>query len=132
MDKQLTSPVPDHSQDVQHSEIAVLVAKQNLKRRAVEVDLPTKYLAAVYVSGMGLVLTFARSEWNLHDSTKMLLPRSSNLAEGWHHGFHSMLSCNNPTIWKLLDCLKAEQSLTDVKLTRRLLRQPLKREQPSG
>ena len=46
------------------------------------------------------------------------------LAEGWHHGFHSMLSCNNPTIWKFLDCLKAEQSQTDVKLTRRLLRQP--------
>ena len=68
--------------------------------------------------------TFARSKWNLHDSTKMLLPRSSNLAEGWHHGFHSMLSCNNPTIWKFLDCLKAEQSLTDVKLTRRLPRQP--------
>ena len=68
--------------------------------------------------------TFARSKWNLHDSTKMLLPRSSNLAEGWHHGFHSMLSCNNPTIWKFLECLKAEQSLTDVKLTRRLLRQP--------
>ena len=53
MDKQLTSPVPDHSHDVQHSETAVHVAKQNLKRRAAEADLPTKYVAAEYVSGMG-------------------------------------------------------------------------------
>ena len=50
--------------------------------------------------------TFAHYKWNLHDSTKMLLPRSSNIAEGWHHGFHSMIPCSHPTIWKFLDCLK--------------------------
>ena len=36
-------------------------------------------------------------------------------AEGWHRGFNSMLRCSNPTIWKFPDCVKAEQSLTDLK-----------------
>ena len=35
-----------------------------------------------------------------------------------------MLSCSSPTIWKFLDCLKREQDLTDVKLTRRLMKDP--------
>ena len=34
-----------------------------------------------------------------------------------------MLSCSNPTIWRFLDCLKAEQALTDVKLAKRLMRE---------
>ena len=33
-DKQLTSPQPQHTQDVQHAETTVHVAKQSLKRRA--------------------------------------------------------------------------------------------------
>ena len=52
-----------------------------------------------------------------------MIPRSSNIAEGWHHGFHSMLSCYNPTLWKFLDALKSEQALTDQKLAQRKLRQ---------
>lgn len=52
MDRQLTSTIPEHSYDVQHSETAVHVAKQTLKRRAAEADHPTKYLVAESVSGM--------------------------------------------------------------------------------
>ena len=62
---------------------------------------------------------FAPHMWNQHEAAQMRIPRSSNIAEGWHHGFHSMLSCSKPTIWKFLDCLKAEQALTDVKKTKR-------------
>ena len=50
---------------------------------------------------------FAPHMWNQHEAAQMRIPRSSNIAEGWHHGFHSMLSCSKPTIWKFLDCLKA-------------------------
>ena len=54
VDKQLASPLPQHTQhETQHAETAVHVAKQTLKRRAAEADLPTKYLAAEAVSGMG-------------------------------------------------------------------------------
>ena len=53
---------------------------------------------------------FAPHMWNQHEAVQMMIPRSSNIAEGWHHGFHSMLSCSKPTIWKFL---------TDVKKTKR-------------
>ena len=66
---------------------------------------------------------FSHNRWNQHDATALLLPRSSNIAEGWHHGFNSMLSCTNPTIWKFLDCLKKEQNLTDVKITKMMMRE---------
>ena len=49
---------------------------------------------------------FAPHMWNQHEAVQMMIPRSSNIAEGWHHGFHSMLSCSKPTIWKFLDSLK--------------------------
>ena len=45
VDRQLTSPVPDHlTHDVQHAETRVHVAKQNLKKKAAETDLPTKHM----------------------------------------------------------------------------------------
>ena len=59
---------------------------------------------------------YSNDMWNQHDASQLMIPRSSNITEGWHHGF--------PSIWKFLDCLKAEQALTDVKLTKRILREP--------
>ena len=44
------------------------------------------------------------------------MPRSSNMAEGWHKGFKSLVRCSNPTIWTFLDALKLEQGLTDHKI----------------
>ena len=55
---------------------------------------------------------FAIPSWNQHDASLMRQPRSTNIAEGWHHGFNSMLSCNHPTIWRFLEALKKEQNLT--------------------
>ena len=46
VDKQLTSPIPQHTHDVQHAEATVHVAEQNLKGRAAIADLPTKFLCA--------------------------------------------------------------------------------------
>ena len=28
-----------------------------------------------------------------HDASQLMIPCSSNIAEGWHHGSHSMMSC---------------------------------------
>ena len=53
-DKQLTSPIPSHSHEVQNAETTVHKAKQNLKRKAAEGDQPTKYLVSEAVSGMGM------------------------------------------------------------------------------
>ena len=56
--------------------------------------------------------------WNQHDASLMGLPRSTNMAEGWHHGFQSMLSCTHPTIWKFLEALKKEHNLIRMQLGR--------------
>ena len=52
--------------------------------------------------------TFSHDMWNEHDASLMLLPRSTNIAEDGHRVFNSMLSCSNPTLWKFINCLKAE------------------------
>ena len=62
---------------------------------------------------------FAPQMWNQHEATQMMIQCSSNIPEGWHHGFHSMLSCSKPTIWQFLDRLKAKRALTDVKKTQK-------------
>ena len=58
---------------------------------------------------------FSHDMWNQHDASLILIPRSSNIAEGWHHGSHSMLSCSNPTLWKFLDALKSERALMQTR-----------------
>ena len=68
------------------------------------------------------------ASWNHHDATQMMLPRSSNIAEGWNNGFASLLGCTNPSIWRFLECMKKEQSLTDMKIAQNLTRRPFKRE----
>ena len=57
---------------------------------------------------------FAPAMWKQYDASQMLIPRSTNKAEGWHRGFNSMMSCSNPTLWKFIDCLRAEQSHADA------------------
>ena len=63
------------------------------------------------------------SRWNQNDATALLLPRSSNIAECWRHGFNSIMSCSNPRIWKFLHFLKNEQNITDVKMTKLIMRE---------
>ena len=75
----------------------------------------TRYYEATWIGSSGNRPTFAHDMWNQNAAGRNLLKRSKNIAEGWHRGFNSMLGCSNPTIGKFLDCVKAEQSLTDMK-----------------
>ena len=63
-----------------------------------------------------------------YDSSLMLLPRSSNIAEGWNNGFASLVSCQNPTIWSFLECARKEQTITDMKIANILARRAFRRE----
>ena len=61
--------------------------------------------------------------WNQWDATicsVCRLPRSSNLAEGWHNGFKSLVTCTNTTMWSFLDALKLEHSLNELKIANHL------------
>ena len=146
VDKQLVSPVPVHSHEVQHAENTVHIAMMGAIAFVPvdEVEQTWRHLKPLIPSDMESFATyyentwigtssrsplFAHEMWNQHDASLMLLPRSTNIAEGWHRGFNSMMSCTNPTLWKFIDCLRAEQSLTDAKLTKRLLRE---RPEPRG
>ena len=78
----------------------------------VSVDIKGQNIGALPIGQRAL---FPPSAWNHHDASLALLPRSSNMAEGWHNGFRSLVRCSNPTIWSFLDALKSEQGLTDQK-----------------
>lgn len=60
---------------------------------------------------------FPSSVWNQHDGVLGGLPRTNNALEGWHNAFVGRAGCNHPTIWRLIDLLKAEHSLIALNLT---------------
>ena len=67
---------------------------------------------------------FDKLGWNQWDATICGLHRSSNLAEGWHNGFKSIVNCSNSTIWNFMDALKLEHSLTELKIVKHHTRTP--------
>ena len=76
----------------------------------------TRYYEATWIGSSGNRPTFAHDMWNT--ASRSLLPCS-----GWHRGFNSMLGCSIPKISKFLDCVKAEQSLTDLKKTKKIMKE---------
>ena len=81
LDKQLISPVPEHDHDVQHAETEVHKAKQSLKRRAAESDLPTKFLASEVPKGMDQE---ARAKVGCHPSSLARMARRSRQTSNRH------------------------------------------------
>jgi hypothetical protein len=52
--------------------------------------------------------------WNVHDRVSSNLPRSNNSIEGWHNAFARRVSIVHPTINKLTDKIRREQSKFEV------------------
>ena len=50
--------------------------------------------------------------WNVLDRVSEGSSRTTNSLESFHHTFNSLLSCQHPSIWKLLDSLQKQQNLT--------------------
>jgi len=44
------------------------------------------------------------------------LPKTNNSVEGWHRAFSSLLGASHPTTWRLIDVIKKEQGLTEMKI----------------
>ena len=83
-----------------------------------------RYFESTWLGTTARRAQFPPSSWNHNDASLARLPRSSNMAEGWHNGFRSLVRCTNPTIWTFLDAMKLEQGLTDQKIADRLLLLP--------
>ena len=95
-----------------------------------DMDAFARYYESTWMGTSSTSPLFDKDTWNQYDACQAGVPRSSNLAEGWHNGFRSLVGCAHPTVWKFLDALKLEQSLTDLKITQHLMRQPLEPRQP--
>lgn len=54
--------------------------------------------------------------WSQNYAVLSDLDRTNNKVEGFHNGFKSMMSCDNPTIWTFINNLKLEQALTEFKV----------------
>lgn len=59
---------------------------------------------------------FAHEMWNMYGRTRNHLPRTNNNVEGWHRGLQFHINACHPNIWKFLNVIKREESLTKVKV----------------
>ena len=51
---------------------------------------------------------FPIHNWNMHQVTLAGEARTNNISEGWNNKFFSLVGHQHPSIWKLIECLKAE------------------------
>lgn len=56
--------------------------------------------------------------WNCYELTVNHLPRTNNFLEAFHNAFHKTLGLVYPNIYRLLNALKTEQSLTNQRILR--------------
>lgn len=52
--------------------------------------------------------------WNVYDRVMANLPRSNNSVEGWHNAFANRVAVAHPTIKKLAEKIRREQSKFEV------------------
>jgi hypothetical protein len=57
---------------------------------------------------------FEHKIWNIYDRVVGNLPRSNNSVEGWHSAFATRVSIAHPTIIKLTEKIRREQSKFEV------------------
>ena len=65
----------------------------------------------------------------MYDVVLQDLPKTNNSVEGWHRGFEAQLTSYHPNIWKFLECIKREQTLSNAKIKQYIVGQepPLKK-----
>ena len=60
---------------------------------------------------------YPKEMWNLNERVLNSLPRTNNSIEAWHKQFE--LSCGkHPGVFKLIQCFREEQKLTELKLSK--------------
>ena len=61
---------------------------------------------------------FPIEKWNMHHITLNNQPRNNNICEAWNNKFFRLVGHSNPTVWKIIECLRAEASNVDAALSR--------------
>ncbi|CAF5221900.1 unnamed protein product, partial [Rotaria magnacalcarata] len=56
--------------------------------------------------------------WNIHDRAVATVPRPNNSVEGWHNAFADRVAISHPTIVKLGEKIRHEQSKFEVDITK--------------
>ena len=59
---------------------------------------------------------FHHDIWNMFQRSRDELPRTNNHVEGWHRRLQANLDVYHPTLWKLIDVLKREESLVRTEI----------------
>ncbi|KAI0981440.1 hypothetical protein GJ496_002342 [Pomphorhynchus laevis] len=55
--------------------------------------------------------------WNCLHRVIQGIARANNYVEDWHRGFYFMVGAEHPSIWKLIDKIKLDQSLNEVRIS---------------
>jgi hypothetical protein len=76
------------------------------------------YFEKTYVGTDGKEARYPPQMWNLHSRIMESEPRTSNGIESWHHQLSSTVAASHPTIWKILEELKLEITLSEQKIAR--------------
>ena len=63
---------------------------------------------------------FSLDIWNVFHWTQHELPRANNSIERWHRAFQANVLACHPTIYRFLDILKCEESMTRVSILQTL------------
>ncbi|CAF1558002.1 unnamed protein product [Rotaria magnacalcarata] len=64
--------------------------------------------------------------WNIHDRVVAIVPRPNNSVEDWHNAFADRVPISHPTIVKLGEKIRREQSKFEVDMTKILQRHDIK------
>lgn len=54
--------------------------------------------------------------WNQNVNAREGLHKTNNCVESWHNSFNKLLGSCHPTVWKIIDAFKKEQTLTEIKV----------------
>ena len=84
-----------------------------------------RYFERTWISEDAL---FPPATWNQHEAVLLGLPRTTNAAEAWHKSFSSHMGVNKPTLWTFLDTIRDQQVLTESKIQRMRMREPVAKE----
>ena len=60
--------------------------------------------------------------WNVNDRVSTSLPRTDSSTEGWHNAFAKRLSVAHPTMTKLIDRIRRDQSKFEIDVVQLLTR----------